>query len=113
MKKTSSDSINSRRLAITHRLNPFLRNARSSLSNVGTITFVQNVHKFLRRSSASGFLLDTTIRGTQELVTPKYRATLAPEYPSSFTAIQDVEQRASTTSRLRLPERSSFKEIAH
>jgi hypothetical protein len=38
-------------------------------------TFVQNVHNFLIRSSTSGFCPDATNRVTQELVTPKYRAT--------------------------------------
>jgi hypothetical protein len=42
-------------------------------------TFVQNVHSFLIRSSTSGFLPDATNRVTQELVTPEYRATSAPE----------------------------------
>ena len=42
-------------------------------------TFVQNVHNFLIRSSTSGLLPDATNRVTQELVTPKNRATSAPE----------------------------------
>jgi tetratricopeptide (TPR) repeat protein len=42
-------------------------------------TFVQNVHSFLIRSSMSSICPDATNRVTQELVTPKYRATSAPE----------------------------------
>ena len=74
---------------------------------------VQNIHKLLIRSSTSGFAPDETSRVTQELVTPKNRAKSAPEQPSSLTAIQDIEQRASTTTRLRLPEQSSPKEILY
>ncbi|MCK4988177.1 MAG: nucleotidyl transferase AbiEii/AbiGii toxin family protein [Desulfobacterales bacterium] len=47
--------------------------------DAGMGTFVQNVHNFLIRSSTSGFLPDVINRVTQELVTPKYRATSAPE----------------------------------
>ena len=42
-------------------------------------TFVQGIHNFPIRSSTSGFLPEATKRVTQELVTPKYRATSAPE----------------------------------
>ena len=42
-------------------------------------TFVQGIHNYPIRSSTSGFLPDATKRVTQELVTPKYRATSAPE----------------------------------
>ena len=42
-------------------------------------TFVQNVHRFLIRSSTSGFCPDATNRVTQELLTPKFRATSAPD----------------------------------
>jgi transposase len=50
---------------------------RKNWGNMGT--FVQYVHSFLMRSSTSGFCPDATNRVTQELVTPKYRATSAPE----------------------------------
>ena len=43
----------------------------------------------------------------RELVTPRHRATSAPEYPNSRTAIQDTIPLASIISRLRLPEHSS------
>ena len=52
---------------------------RRSAHPVKRGTFVQNVHGFLIRSSTSGFCPDATNRVTQELVTPKYRATSAPE----------------------------------
>jgi hypothetical protein len=61
----------------------------------------------------SGFCPEATNQVTQELVTPKYRATSAPEKPSSLAAIQEIESRASTTSRLRLPEGHSFRKIAY
>ena len=44
---------------------------------------------------------------THDVVTPRYRAVSAPEYPNSFTANHENTRRASTTSLLRLPERNS------
>ena len=55
----------------------------------------------------SGFFPDDTDFVTHEFVTPRYRATSAPEYPNSRTAIQDTIPLASTISLLRLPEHSS------
>jgi len=42
--------------------------------HMGKITFVQNVHSFLIRSSTPGFFIDARNRAPQELVTSKYRA---------------------------------------
>jgi len=53
--------------------------SKADLDKDGMGTFVQNVHKFLTRSSTSGFLPDATNRVTHELVTPKYRAASAPD----------------------------------
>ena len=50
-------------------------------------------------------------RVMHELLTPRYRATSAPEYPSSLTANEDRTLRAFTTSLLRLPDRNSPIEI--
>jgi hypothetical protein len=44
---------------------------------------------------------------TAEVVTPKNRATPAPEYPMPFTATWQNTRRARTPARLRLPERNS------
>ena len=61
----------------------------------------------------SGFLPEAIMRVTQEFVTPRYRATSVPEYPSSLTLIHDVACLASTTTFLRPPERSSFMGIPY
>ena len=58
------------------------------------------------RCLSGPFLADAALV-TQELVTPRYRATSAPEYPNSLTASQDMTWRASTIACLRLPDRSS------
>ena len=42
-------------------------------------TFVQSVHNSLISSSTGGLVSEATIRVTQEFVTPRYRATSAPE----------------------------------
>jgi len=50
---------------------------------VGAI--LQNVHNFFVRSSTSDFIADTTNLVKQELVTPEYRATSAPEQLSNHS----------------------------
>jgi len=57
-------------------------------------------------STGGGFPVEAK-RITHELVTPRYRATSAPEYPNSLIANQDNTCRASTTCCLLLPDRSS------
>ena len=44
----------------------------------------------------SGSFPDKTALVTHEVVTPRYRATSAPEYPNSLTANQDSTRRVST-----------------
>lgn len=44
----------------------------------------------------------------QEFVTPRYRATSAPEWSKSVTATCDNYSRAAMSSRFRLPDRSSL-----
>jgi amidophosphoribosyltransferase len=89
-----------RELSVRRKLNPIA----GVQEFVGLGTPVQDIHHFSRRSPTPGVLPDTTNRATQKLVMPAYRATSAPDRPSSLTAIRQIEPRASTTARLRLPE---------
>ena len=76
-------------------------------------TLVLKVQRFSIRSPPSGFFPDDIDRLIQDVVTPKYRATSAPEYPSSLTATHDSTSRAFTTACLRPPDSSSPAEISY
>ena len=52
-------------------------------------------------------------RVMHEVLTPRWRATSAPEYPSSRIASQASAPRAATTGRRRLPARSSPADTPH
>jgi len=60
-------------------------------------TLVQKVHRFSIRFPTSGFFPEDIDRLIHDVVTPTYRATSAPEYTSSQTAIHDTTSRAFTT----------------
>ncbi len=73
-------------------------------------TLVQKVHSIWVKSISGYFPVDMNLF-THEVVTPRYPANSAPEYPNSLIPTQDTICLTFTILCLRLPDRSSPTEI--